>query len=704
MRTASALLALALLDIAFGCAGNLAGAESDWEARFKKAPTLETEDLCAPVKSVRDGMLLRVPNPDGKTWDLLQIYFPQYGGPNTIVVLDLGSGEVRQIQTDRGWNFHLCPSVIAPNGKLFISILNGRLQQKICVYDPAKNDLQLDAVKMPDEILGETHPLVLGTDGKLYAIGQHPTKAATAVQIDPDTLAVTAYGPIGPSHAPSSCWGYSGGADDRYIYIASGKVPWYLVAYDRQTGKSETLAETDTVSGMVSVSQGQEGCTGSVSKMVGTDGQRRDYWLYQGKAIARSGDRKAAPPWPARDTPRPLPVAPEVNTDRVVPDVEGFAEIWTRTAEAKARVPAGTAPDAAPEELGWKRFRFQVPLYPHSIYRLLELPDGRLFGTAGAYEGNFIYDPQSNQGKHLGKIQLSHYATTLHDGKVYMSGYPGSPLYVFDPAKPWTAGTLVKNHLVRDADQSANPRQLLLMGSKELAGTHKMYAAVTGADGLVYFGGQWVRDGACGGLAWYDPKTGRAGGCWRPLSNYQITHLATVDAGRIVVLSTRRVDDPVLKKPKPDQGALFFLDTRTHELSDKFEPVPQAKGTGPILRAGGSRIIGWTADPADERKSLLYGVDVRGPKLTFTKPLPCPLPVAIGSNQQEAWDFRIGPDGQVWTFLNGCLVRITPIDGEVRPVGKLAAAGRIAFSGGQVYLGGTTAVRRVKGLVLPPSR
>ena len=95
---------------------------------------------------------------------------------------------------------------------------------------------------------------------------------------------------------------------------------------------------------------------------------------------------------------------------------------------------------------------------------------------------------------------------------------------------------------------------------------------------------------------------------------------------------------------------------------------------------------------------------MRGPKLTFTKPLPCPLPVAIGSNQQEAWDFRIGPDGQVWTFLNGCLVRITPIDGEVRPVGKLAAAGRIAFSGGQVYLGGTTAVRRVKGLVLPPSR
>jgi len=162
---------------------------------------------------------------------------------------------VKQVQTDRGWNFHLCPSVVAPNGKLFISILNSRLQQKICIYDPATNELTLDAVAMPEEVLGETHPLVLGTDGKLYAIGQHPSRTATAAQIDPDTLKVTSYGPIGPSHEPNSCWGYSGAADDRFVYIASGKIPWYLVAYDRQTGASKTLVETATVGGNVSVGQ-----------------------------------------------------------------------------------------------------------------------------------------------------------------------------------------------------------------------------------------------------------------------------------------------------------------------------------------------------------------------------------------------------------------------------------------------------------------
>ncbi|MGD8237425.1 MAG: hypothetical protein PVH68_02630, partial [Armatimonadota bacterium] len=505
-----------LLAASMAARGNAEVNDAELEAKISAAPRLETEDLCEPVKSVRQGKLLWAPNPDGKTWDVLQIYFPRYGGPNTIVVIDLGSGELKQIQTERGWNFHLCPTVLAPNGKLFISILGQRLRQKICIYDPATNALTLDAVEMPDEIMGETHPLVLGTDGKLYAIGQHPTRTATAAQIDPDTLKVTFYGPIGPSHEPNSCWGYSGGADDRYVYIASGKIPWYLVAYDRQTGKSEALVETATVGGYVSVGQRPGGCMGKATRVLNTDGESIQYWLHEGRAIPVADPRRERPPWPEREALRSDPARPEVNTGLGVPDVDGFAEMWVRTAESKARAPEETPPEADPEALGWQRFRYQVPLYAHSIYRLMELPDGRLFGTAGAYEGNFVYDPKTDEGKHLGKIHLSHYATAFHDGRIYMSGYPTSPLYVYDPTKPWTAGTFVNNRVIQDDDEAANPRMLLRLGTQELAGTHKMYAAATGADGKVYFGGRWVRNGACGGLAWYDPKSGEAGGLWEP--------------------------------------------------------------------------------------------------------------------------------------------------------------------------------------------
>jgi hypothetical protein len=281
-----------------------------------------------------------------------------------------------------------------------------------------------------------------------------------------------------------------------------------------------------------------------------------------------------------------------------------------------------------------------------------------------------------------------------------MSGYPTSPLYVFDPARPWTTGKLRQNRVIGEQEAQANPRQLLLMGAKTLAGTHKMYAAVTTADGKVYFGGQWVRDGACGGLAWYDPHTGKAGGMWRPFSNYQITHLATAEQGRLVAVSSRRVADSVLKKPQPEQGALFFLDPQSGELSAPFEPLKRVKGTGPIQPAGAQGILGWTQDPDNEKRSILYRVDVRGPRLLGQTSLPVPLPVAIGSNQQEAWDFRLGPDGKIWTFMDGALVRIDPADSTIHPVGRPQVPGRIAFAQGRVYLGGTTALRRIKDLAV----
>jgi hypothetical protein len=687
--------ALAALTIALH--GTLAQGDEppDLAASLAAARPLETEDLCEPVNSVRQGMLLWAPNPDGRSWDLLQIYFPKYGGPNTIVVIDLGSGEVKTVSTERGWNFHLCPSVIAPNGKLFISALNSRLQQKICVYDPATNELQLDAVAMPEEILGETHPLVLGTDGMLYAIGQHPSRSATAVQIHPDTLQATFYGPIGPSHAPNACWGYSGAADDRFVYIASGKIPWYLVAYDRQTGESKTLVETGSVGGYVSVGQRPDGCTGSASGIVGTDGTRVNYWLHEGRAIPVDDSQRNQPPWPARPASPPLPPRPEVNAGLAVPDVEGWAEIWVRTAEAKSAA-AAEPPDAAPEQLGWQRFRFQVPLYPHDIYRLTELPDGRLFGTAGSYEGNFVYDPRTGQHQHLGKTELSHYATAISGGKVYMSGYPSSPVYQYDPGAPWTAGTFVANRVVPDQDARANPRRLTYLGDKERAGTHKMYAAGTAADGTVFFGGSWIRDGACGGLGWYDPQTDTAGGIWQPLSNLQVTHLAMAEGGRTVVLSTRRVDDPVLNKPKPAQGALVLLDAASKEIKSQFEPVPGAKGAGPIVAVGERRIVGWTENPENERASILYAFDVIDQRLIYRHDVPVPLPVAIGSNQQEAWDFRLGPDGRIWTFAGNTLLQIDPEQGHFHVVGRLNRGGRLAFAEGRVYLGGATALRRIR--------
>ncbi len=688
------------------------------------APVLKTEALCEPILTVRLGNTFVAPNPDGKTWKVLQIYFPQYGGPNTLVMMDLATGKVKVEETDRGFNFHLAPSVIAPDGRLFISILGKSMHQEICIYDPAKNEIQLNAIAMPEDIYGETHPMVLGPDGMIYCAGSGQDKAATVVQIDPRTGKTHSYGSVGPSHAPSGCWAYSLAVDERYAYVASGKVPWHLVALDRQTGKWETLATTAKVDGFIRVARPNDG-RGCMARIVGDEKdsskEAKSYWLVDGK-LAPMTQPGEPPPKTIRSLSRqvPLPPRPEISVAAATPDVNGDATLWVRPAPPDAKAPVvdsdsgsakisqdrkaaedvadGAAPeipnDAAMEAEGWKPFRYKVALYPQSIYRLTELPDGRLFGAAGAYEGNFVFDPKTGKSEHLGKIHLSQYATLVHDGKVWMSGYPSAPVYVFDPSKPWTAGKRVSGaQVMEDGSPASNPRRLAYL--KE-SGAHKMYAAVAGG-GKLWFGGRWYRTGAAGGLGWYDPRDGSSGGIWEPFSNYQINFMTSADNGKLLVISTHRISDPLLNKSKPEQGALFFLDTATGKLlGERVDPVMHAKGAGPILGVGGARVLGWTENPEEPQTSILYGVDAAARKLVWTKKLPFPFPVQIGSNQKEPWDFRLGPDGKVWSWARDrALFRINPTDGMIEVVGRLDKSGPIAFSGSDVYLGGSESLRRV---------
>lgn len=665
--------------------------QPDLLQKIRAAAPLTVESVCSPVRTAFRGLLLTVPNPDHATHDLLQIYMRDYGGPNTIVIMDGATHAMKQIALPRDLNLHLCPTAMASNGRLFISALDLHLRQQLCVYDPATDTLTTRAVALPAELLGETHPLVVSTDNMIVMAGSHPSQAVTAVKINPATLQVTAYGPMGPSHSPNGCWAYSAAADDRYIYIASGKVPWYLVAYDTVTAKSEVLLETGPVNGDISVGQGRFGCTANASGLVGTDGKRRAYWLWHGKAIVKLAPNEK-PPWPETGG-VDLPSTPKPDIDDTLADVDphGYGEIRYRSAQDHT---AGR---------DWTVFRYQVPTYPSAITRLTELPDGRLIGTADAYTGHFLFDPATNTAVHPGKDGLSHYSTAILKGLVYMSGYPNSPLYVYDPNRPWTANTVRRTGvLVAETDPDANPRLLLRMNT--FAGTHKMYAAAVGADGRVYFGGRWYRNGSAGGLAWYDPAARQAGGFWETLSNYQVNFMTTVDSGRYVVISTHRIADPLLGKPKPAQGRLFFFDTRTHQITATLDPVDNAKGAGLVAGIGGARLLGWTDNPAQPGTSILYGAEIRKgePRVVFQRILPILLPVTIGSNQMEPFDFRMGPDHRLWTFAGPVLLTIDTNTTEIRVVGKVPSGGRMAFSDHDLYLAGSTELRRIRGITSTP--
>lgn len=54
-----------------------------------------------------------------------------------------------------------------------------------------------------------------------------------------------------------------------------------------------------------------------------------------------------------------------------------------------------------------------------------------------------------------------------------------------------------------------------------------------GADGRIYFGGFGERNYTGGGLGWYDAKTGKLDGFWKPLSGYMVHWIAPALAGKV---------------------------------------------------------------------------------------------------------------------------------------------------------------------------
>ena len=175
----------------------------------------------------------------------------------------------------------------------------------------------------------------------------------------------------------------------------------------------------------------------------------KEYWLYHGQAIPKTND---TPPWPPAGF--ALGQRREVETAGVLrPDRSGCRRQrdalvshrrGCRRARPKERSPRRetAAGDTTPNDLGWKAIRLEgVETYPHRINPLSLLPDGRLYGTGDDYVGTFLFDPRTDQTTYCGpRVGLAPYTTIVCGGKLYLSGYSGGHLFVFDPARDWTLG------------------------------------------------------------------------------------------------------------------------------------------------------------------------------------------------------------------------------------------------------------------------
>lgn len=724
---AGCLVSLVAPTVNAGDSDIVALTRTELSKKIQAAPLLKPEDLGSPMRSYRGvGGRIFVPNKDGKTYDFILHYIKNYWGPHTLISFDMGTGKTYVQKYENvlsNWE-HL-----GSNNQLY-NVVGGKIE----VYNPDSNTWR--SIKAPEDLGGEVMPMCDGPDGMIYGAGSKDGQAVI-YKLDIDTDKVTPFGKVGPSHAPNGCWGYSVAADDEYVYVASGKIPWYLVAYKISTGKSTVLYTNKTDKGHLGVGNDKQY---NLCTAYSNEGDKRiQFWLYHGVLKSRKPEDKKPPFDVTLRKSKALPPRPKIAIDS--PDAKGDGTFWYLPAGSPDVTDQEKLANADPESLGWKKVDFKIQTFPYPVVSLTPMNDGRILGSGGSYIGNFLYDPQTGQAKHMGRIGLSQGCGIAHEGKFYLSGYPSSPLYEYDPDKPWTAHKLVKpwEKPITDQDPSANPCLKFYMRHTG-SGCHRMLGAASGKNGYVYFGGNWYRDGNGGGFAWYNPETKDGGGLYKPLANYQVKYLSMAGDGRYVVLSTSAVRGALDNSEEPASARLFVFDTTTKTLSHSFVPVENAKLTGPILEGPGNTVIGMTYNPQDrlgdekdkdginDKSAIIYKVDVITGKMIWKKLLPYPVGFRTNENAKgkDGFAFIKGPDGWIWTYTGGkmvyfdpekpwhntyrgkdlAIIRINPANGDVDVVGRIDHPSAMAFSGKDLILGGgdryllegNTAVRRLRNM------
>jgi len=199
-------------------------------ASVSRADGLEVENLGAPEKLARIRGHAFSPGTD-KYPPRLLIGFVDGDGTRVVNLKDGTS--VKAESPGFEIDYIQWPTFIGADGKLFSSCCRGGLS----IYDPVENSIKL---VRPIPEARWLRGMAIGPDGAVY-ISDYPS--GSAAKYDSKTGEITNFGPQGGPFKIKNIYGYSIGFDGGFVYTAAGKMPWFVVALDPETGEQKNILE-----------------------------------------------------------------------------------------------------------------------------------------------------------------------------------------------------------------------------------------------------------------------------------------------------------------------------------------------------------------------------------------------------------------------------------------------------------------------------
>lgn len=630
---------------------------------------LPCETFPSQVLSRRCPDPLLVPRRDGGVTALM--FHNQTPEGPVVALCDLTRGQVKRQKLPDGFA-NPWSQVWGPDGKLYFGLWGPATMLR---YDPDADRLDTFGIMETDPSYKAVPRLTLGTDNQVYGIA-----AGYVFALDPATDAVTRYGHQGPRRSYPIAYKGSLAVDDDTIYSTFGNFPeeTFTVAMRKATREWSHL---DEIRG-ARFEQGPHGVTASL-------GTNR-YWMVNGKPVRRTSPNEP-PPWPLVDRPPRTP-AP------VLTDKPEWLTPTREEGQVVLRYRFGT-------NQAWCTLAYDMPAMPVDLSRIWVMPDNRLFASTFGYDGIWALDTTSGAATQVGWYPQSHYSTLVRDGKAYLAGYPGSTLYVWDPSRPWTIRPGPPGAAApRENSPDSNPRAL---GRWEKNGNFQFpLRFVQSADGTFFSAIHGERENVGCVLSWRNEETGAGGFLRDPFELYDVVDLCAAFGGTKIVLSTFGVAG-LRGEPKPTSGRLFVVDAATRQLDWFMDPLPGVDQAGFMVETEPGRLVlaancrmQWPHTPGTNApRSILYAVDLK--KRRVTKRVE--LPGLLAGRRDYSWrmDFRLGPDGMIYTLYDDLLVRIHPKSFAVTTISQVGAPGLMAFVGQDLYLSGKPSLRRVRNAAAP---
>ncbi len=648
-------------------------------AKILKEERLESVAVAGTVQGPR-----YILNAQKDGYILLFVHF-HYGNTSKdseAVAIDTKTGEATKFVVPKGLNrtLSLVYSVEDDRGR-FLGFMPGRNIGQLWCYDPAKNTYR--GLGTPTFERGRGFFRTFIHDGKVW--GTVDSKSQVGLwHYDLKTEKFHSYGFITPLRTrggETHAYTITGQGD--YIYLAVGKIPWQLYAYNRKTAECTVILEAPAGNAQLRVDRNI-----AVRLPDPKDPRKREtYELLDGKAVQRDQEwvnrMNAAR---AKGVKRPPP-RPKLDMSAIEPTADGTSVLRYQL--------------HGEEE--WKTVTVKVKTYPQSIRRLVALPDGKLLGAIASYKGAFLYDTRTGRSETV-RYRLSQYATVIADDKVYMGGYPSSQVFVFDP-----------NETATPAKPGGIPvRRAKLVGAlRKKTGAHKMWGAAVGNDGRIYFCGERYRDGNGGGFGWWDPKEEEMGGLpWETFVGHKLFNAIAVQNGGKILLSSHTSLNNLTGKV-PESAKIFVYDVKKGEIIKDVEPIVGAAMLGPMVEVSPGRIISVAnmGGYKQRKDCVLFGLDANTMEVAFRRKLPVRV-LAMQNGKRGGQGFLLGPDGHIWTCMGAkepapswvTLVRIAPDTAEISIVGRVRRRAVMAFVGKDLYRGcehgaGKLGLRRLAGIV-----